>query len=83
MTSRIPTNLIKSHRQARNLTAEAIAKRIGVDRSTVARIEQGNTDAPISRFAAIAAVLGVSIGALFDSGPAGDKPRARPKADPR
>ena len=49
-------SVIKAHRQARNLTLEAVATRLDVNRSTIFRYEQDKTplsDYAVTRFAEV------------------------------
>ncbi|MFI9465777.1 helix-turn-helix domain-containing protein [Streptomyces xiamenensis] len=51
-----------------NLTQEALAHRLGVERTTIVRIELGITSPPVDRLLAIARELGVPPSQLLPGG---------------
>jgi transcriptional regulator with XRE-family HTH domain len=52
---------LANHRRRLNLTQEALADRLGITPSGLARIETGRTDIPFSRLQQIAEALGVEV----------------------
>lgn len=59
---------IRDARIQANLTQEALAERVGVERRTIVRIELGITSPPLDRILAIARALGVPSGSLMPDG---------------
>ena len=63
---------VRAARQSMHLTQAELAHRVGVSRTEIAELEAGRIQQPRARvFARLAAVLGLSIAALFASGGAG------------
>lgn len=58
-------NRVKPHRMAKGLTQEALAKKTGVNRSTLSAIENGRIEPGVSTAVRIARVLGVNVETLF------------------
>ncbi len=52
---------IKHLRTARGLTQAALAKKVGVSREYVARLETGHHDPPLSTLTKLARALGVTV----------------------
>jgi len=63
---------IRELRQARGLSARALAKALGISPSAVSQIERGVMQPSVSRLIAITDALGVPLVAAFD--PASDRP---------
>lgn len=63
---------IRDLRQARGLSARALAKTLGISPSAVSQIERGVMQPSVSRLIAITDALGVPLVAAFD--PASDRP---------
>jgi len=57
---------LKRLREARGLTQEALAEKIGVSRAYLARLEMGRHDPPLSRLRAIAKALRVKVSRLIE-----------------
>jgi transcriptional regulator with XRE-family HTH domain len=55
---------LKKLREKRGITQEALAKKAGVSRAYLARLEMGRHDPPLSRLRKLAKALGVDIAAL-------------------
>ena len=60
---------LRQLREQALLTQDELARRSGLSKSTVNRLEQGLQDARISTVRKLAAALGVSASALLDSEP--------------
>jgi putative transcriptional regulator len=56
---------LKRLREGRGLTQEAVAKKVGVSRAYLARLEMGRHDPPLSRVRKLAKALGVPVGELL------------------
>ena len=56
---------IKHLRTARGLTQVALAKKVGVSREYVARLETGHHDPPLSTLTKLAKALGVGVEKLL------------------
>lgn len=59
------TNSLKDKRNARGLTQEALAERVGVTRQTIISIERAKFVPSVKLALALAAALGISIHELF------------------
>jgi XRE family transcriptional regulator, regulator of sulfur utilization len=57
---------LKKLRTAQGLTQEALAKKSGISRAYLARLEMGRHDPHLSRLRKLAKVLGVKISELVD-----------------
>jgi len=57
---------LKQLREARGLTQEELAKKAGVSRAYLARLEMGRHDPPLSRLRTLAKALRVTVGTLVD-----------------
>ena len=57
---------LKDLRQARSMTQEALAKKAGVSRAYLARLEMGRHDPPLSRLQKLAKALGVGLAKLVE-----------------
>jgi transcriptional regulator with XRE-family HTH domain len=57
---------LKKLRTAKGLTQEALAKKAGISRAYLARLEMGRHDPHLSRLRKLAKVLGVKISELVD-----------------
>ena len=57
---------LKQMREARGLTQDALAKKVGVSRAYLARLEMGRHDPPLSRLRKLAKALGVPVGTLLE-----------------
>jgi transcriptional regulator with XRE-family HTH domain len=57
---------LKKLRETRGLTQEALAKKAGISRAYLARLEMGRHDPHLSRLRKLAKVLGVKISELVD-----------------
>jgi transcriptional regulator with XRE-family HTH domain len=57
---------LKRLRERAGLTQEAVAKRAGVSRAYLARLEMGRHDPPLSRLRKLAKALGVPVAALLE-----------------
>lgn len=57
---------IRQHRLWVNLTQDEIARRTGLDRRTVQRVERGETDARLSWLLVIAEAIGVPLTQLVE-----------------
>jgi transcriptional regulator with XRE-family HTH domain len=57
---------LKQLREARGLTQEALAKKAGISRAYLARLEIGMHDPHLSRLRALAKALGVKVAALVE-----------------
>jgi transcriptional regulator with XRE-family HTH domain len=57
---------LKKLREARALTQEALAKRAGISRAYLARLEMGRHDPPLSRLRKLAKALGVPAAELLE-----------------
>jgi transcriptional regulator with XRE-family HTH domain len=55
---------LKRLREQRGFTQETLAKKAGVSRSYLARLEMGLHDPPLSRLRKLALALGVKVAAL-------------------
>lgn len=58
---------LKELRQAKKLSQKEVADALGVGRSTVAMWENGSSFPKVEMFPAIAEILDVKVGVLFDS----------------
>jgi transcriptional regulator with XRE-family HTH domain len=67
MTARLFAVKLKRLRQARGLTQEKLAKRAGVSRAYLARLEMGRHDPPLSTLERLAGQLKVKVMELIDS----------------
>ena len=59
---------VRAARSAAGMTQEEVGQRIGLVRSSVANLEAGNQDMPISKLAALAAVLQLDLADLIREG---------------
>jgi len=59
--------LLANKRQAKALTQEQLAERLGVEQETISRFERGATLPPLARLLEIADVLGVALDELVRS----------------
>lgn len=59
---------IRNLRQQRKMTQESLAKKIGVTKAFISKIENCQTSPSIASLSKIATALGVNISALFDEG---------------
>jgi transcriptional regulator with XRE-family HTH domain len=57
---------LKKLRETRGLTQEALAKKAGISRAYLARLEMGRHDPHLSRLRKLAKVFGVKISELVD-----------------
>jgi transcriptional regulator with XRE-family HTH domain len=57
---------LKQLRTSRALTQEGLAKKAGVSRAYLARLEMGRHDPPLSRLRKLAKALGVKVGDLVE-----------------
>jgi len=57
---------LKLFRERRGLTQEALAKKAGISRAYLARLEMGRHDPPLSRLRKLAKALGVRVGKLLE-----------------
>ena len=57
---------LKQMREAKGLTQDALAKKVGVSRAYLARLEMGRHDPPLSRLRKLAKALGVPAGRLLE-----------------
>ncbi len=57
---------LKRHRQAANLTQQALAERVGVTRQTILSIERGRYRPSIALALQLAKVFGVAVEELFE-----------------
>jgi putative transcriptional regulator len=57
---------LKALREKRGFTQEAMAKRVGISRAYLARLEMGRHDPKLSLLTRLAKVLKVKIGQLVD-----------------
>lgn len=57
---------LKELREAKGFTQEALAKKAGVSRAYLARLEMGRHDPPLSRLRRLAKALGVKVGRLVE-----------------
>lgn len=55
---------LKQLREAKGLTQDALAKKVGVSRGYLARLEMGRHDPPLSKLRAIARALRVDVAEL-------------------
>ena len=55
---------LKQIREAKGLTQETLAKKVGVSRAYLARLEMGRHDPPLSKLRAIARALKVDVAEL-------------------
>jgi transcriptional regulator with XRE-family HTH domain len=55
---------LKQIREAKGMTQDALAKKVGVSRAYLDRLEMGRHDPPLSRLGAIARALKTDIAAL-------------------
>ena len=56
---------LKQLRERRKLTQQALAKKAGVSRAYLARLEMGRHDPPLSRLRSLAKALGVPVTELL------------------
>jgi transcriptional regulator with XRE-family HTH domain len=66
---------IRYHRAAAGLTQKQLADRVGFARTSVANIEAGRHDPPVTRLLTIANALGVSAADLMEAGDGQTAPR--------
>lgn len=66
MTDKELGTRIKRLREQRRLTQAALGQELGIDQSTVSRIEDGARSLTARELAAASTVFGVTIGALLD-----------------
>lgn len=57
---------VKQLREAKGYTQDALAKKVGVSRAYLARLEMGRQDPPLSRLQKLAKALGVKVGRLLE-----------------
>jgi transcriptional regulator with XRE-family HTH domain len=57
---------LKQLRESREMTQEGLAKKAGVSRPYLARLEMGRHDPPLSRLRKLAKALKVSVGDLVE-----------------
>jgi transcriptional regulator with XRE-family HTH domain len=57
---------LKRIREARGLTQEALARKAGISRPYLARLEMGRHDPHLSRLRKLAKALGVPVGELLE-----------------
>ena len=57
---------LKSLREARDMTQAELARKAGVSRAYLSRLEMGLHDPPLSRLRKLAKALGVKVSALTD-----------------
>jgi len=57
---------LKALRERKGLTQEALAKKAGVSRAYLARMEMGRHDPPLSRLRKLAKALGVKVAKLIE-----------------
>ena len=57
---------LKQLREAKGFTQDALAKKVGVSRAYLARLEMGRHDPPLSRLQKLAKALGVPLGRLVE-----------------
>lgn len=58
---------LRSARQARRLTVEAVADAVGLNKGFVSRLERDEVSASVASLVAVCDVLGIRVGDLFDS----------------
>jgi transcriptional regulator with XRE-family HTH domain len=63
--TRFPMRL-KALRQERELSQDALARKVGVSREYIARLETGKHDPPLSTLEKLAKALGVKVGRLLE-----------------
>ncbi len=56
---------LKRLRESRGLTQERLAKKVGISRGYLARLEMGRHDPPLSRLRKLAKALGVPVTELL------------------
>jgi transcriptional regulator with XRE-family HTH domain len=57
---------LKELREQKGLTQEGLAKKAGVSRAYLSRLEMGRHDPPLSRLRKLATALGVKVGRLLE-----------------
>lgn len=57
---------LKHIRETRGVTQEALAKRVGITRAYLSRLEMGRHDPPLSRLRKLAKALKISIADLVE-----------------
>jgi transcriptional regulator with XRE-family HTH domain len=57
---------LKTLRESKGLTQEQLAKRAGISRAYLARLETGRHDPHLSRLRKLAKALGVKVGRLLE-----------------
>jgi len=57
---------LKRLRESRGLTQERLAKKVGISRGYLARLEMGRHDPPLSRLRKLAKALGVPVTTLLE-----------------
>jgi transcriptional regulator with XRE-family HTH domain len=57
---------LKALRQERELSQDALARKVGVSREYIARLETGKHDPPLSTLEKLAKALGVKVGRLLE-----------------
>jgi transcriptional regulator with XRE-family HTH domain len=65
MDERMVGENIRAIRLASNVTLTDVAKRAGITKSTLSKIENGQTSSPISTLVAVAAAMGVHLAEFF------------------
>jgi putative transcriptional regulator len=55
---------LREAREARGMTQETLAKKVGVSRAYLSRLEMGRHDPPLSRVRKLAKALGVKVETL-------------------
>ena len=58
-------NIIREYRKQRKWTQEELAKRLGVERSAVAKWESGKSQPQAAHFVALAEIFGCSVDGLL------------------
>ena len=66
MTAKVFGMRLKAMRIKRELSQDALAKKVGVTREYIARLEGGHHDPPLSTIEKLAKALGVKVSALVD-----------------
>jgi len=57
---------LRQIRESRGMTQETLAKKIGVTRAYLSRLEMGRHDPPLSRVEKLAKALGVKVARLLE-----------------
>jgi len=66
MTTKVFGMRLKAMRIKRELSQDALAKKVGVTREYIARLEGGHHDPPLSTIEKLATALGVKPGRLLE-----------------